>query len=182
MYSPEEDVKKEVPGTEFPDGSESTREEDSRNGGEDDPLLEDDANEESESGGADGEDGGDEGEGKPDFDGKFCEWMESRGVEPGLQGEARSAMEIISEAFGYGNGRTKGATGTECLFELVLRSAGYVRAVKEAETRGEVRGRNASIEELMELRTGSDGVPHPGTAEPGRRRCGSSIFDLARQA
>ena len=57
------------------------------------------------------------------------------------------------------------------------------RAVKEADAAGEIRGRNAAIEERLLTRNDSDGIPHPGGGHgAGATTHAFSIFDLARSA
>lgn len=60
----------------------------------------------------------------------------------------------------------------------------YIRElITQAEERGEIRGRNARIAELMREIHDSDGVPHPGSGPQSIRRPGpASIFDLAKYA
>lgn len=55
--------------------------------------------------------------------------------------------------------------------------------IARAEERGEIRGRNARIAELMREIHDSDGVPHPGSGrQTFRQPTPSSIFDLAKYA
>lgn len=66
------------------------------------------------------------------------------------------------------------------LFEIIRRGVEYDYAVEQATTAGELKGRNARIEELMEEE--GDGVPHPtgGSGTFNRTRT-PSIFDLAKE-
>ena len=52
----------------------------------------------------------------------------------------------------------------------------------EADAAGELRGRNASIDELTDLMLDSDGVPHASGCGAGAKPKVSTIFDLAREA
>lgn len=67
--------------------------------------------------------------------------------------------------------------------QLLAMGLDYERAVKEADAAGEIRGRNAAIEEKLLTRNDSDGIPHPGCGQGGTPAQHSfSIFDLARNA
>lgn len=67
--------------------------------------------------------------------------------------------------------------------QLLALGLDYERAVKEADAAGEIRGRNAAIEEKLLTRNDSDGIPHPGCGQGGTPAKHSfSIFDLARNA
>lgn len=67
--------------------------------------------------------------------------------------------------------------------QLLALGLDYERAVKEADAAGEIRGRNAAIEEKLLTRNDSDGIPHPGCGQGGTPAQHSfSIFDLARNA
>lgn len=67
--------------------------------------------------------------------------------------------------------------------QLLALGLDYERAVKEADVAGEIRGRNAAIEEKLLTRNDSDGIPHPGCGQGGTPAQHSfSIFDLARNA
>lgn len=66
---------------------------------------------------------------------------------------------------------------------LIALGLDYERAVKEADAAGEIRGRNAAIEERLLTRNDSDGIPHPGGGHgAGATTHAFSIFDLARSA
>ncbi len=55
--------------------------------------------------------------------------------------------------------------------------------IAEAEARGELRGRNAKIAELMKEIHDSDGLPHPSAGQGAKLSPRpSNIFDLAREA
>lgn len=68
------------------------------------------------------------------------------------------------------------------LFEILMRGVDYDNAVEEATLAGELRGRNARIEELMNEEAEGDGVPHPqsGSGLFNSRRA-PSIFELAKE-
>ncbi len=70
------------------------------------------------------------------------------------------------------------------LLEVALRGLDYERAVAQAYSEGELKGRNTQIEEKYMRPEDSDGLPHPsGHGNSGRSaRRVSSIFDLARDA
>lgn len=67
--------------------------------------------------------------------------------------------------------------------ELLALGLDYERAVKEADAAGEIRGRNAAIEEKLLTLDDGDGIPHPGCGQGAASPMKSlSIFDLARNA
>lgn len=72
---------------------------------------------------------------------------------------------------------------TDETVRLIALGLDYERAVKEADAAGEIRGRNAAIEERLLTRNDSDGIPHPGGGHgAGATTHAFSIFDLARSA
>lgn len=72
---------------------------------------------------------------------------------------------------------------TDGTVRLIALGLDYERAVKEADAAGEIRGRNAAIEERLLTRNDSDGIPHPGGGHgAGATTHAFSIFDLARSA
>lgn len=72
---------------------------------------------------------------------------------------------------------------TDGTVRLIALGLDYERAVKEADAAGELRGRNAAIEERLLTRNDSDGIPHPrGGHGAGATTHAFSIFDLARSA
>lgn len=72
---------------------------------------------------------------------------------------------------------------TDETVRLIALGLDYERAVKEADAAGEIRGRNAAIEERLLTRNDSDGIPHPGGGHgAGATTHTFSIFDLARSA
>lgn len=74
-------------------------------------------------------------------------------------------------------------TITDETVRLIALGLDYERAVKEADAAGEIRGRNAAIEERLLTRNDSDGIPHPGGGHgAGATTHAFSIFDLARSA
>lgn len=74
-------------------------------------------------------------------------------------------------------------TITDETVRLIALGLDYERAVKEADAAGELRGRNAAIEERLLTRNDSDGIPHPGGGHgAGATTHAFSIFDLARSA
>jgi hypothetical protein len=60
----------------------------------------------------------------------------------------------------------------------------YDEDLEKASVEGELRGRNATIDEHLKLLEDSDGLPHPGEGQagPSVQRRPMSIFDLARGA
>ena len=64
----------------------------------------------------------------------------------------------------------------------LLKAVSYERMLEEADAAGELRGRNASIDELTDLMLDSDGVPHASGCGAGAKPKVSTIFDLAREA
>lgn len=109
----------------------------------------------------------------PDLAETFAAWLDANIADEERRQSALDAMGILTGCLDSGE-------WSETLFDLIARGADYSRAVAEAETAGEVRGRNASIDELTELEYATDGVPHPGTGSDTGR--GPSIFDIARDA
>lgn len=103
----------------------------------------------------------------------FGEWLEANVADGERRASALEGIGILGACIESGE-------WSEELFDLIARGADYARAVAEAESRGEVRGRNANIEELMELEYATDGVPHPGSGTNTGRS--PSIFDVARDA
>jgi len=106
----------------------------------------------------------------------FEAWLQDSGQEEALSDETRRAVGRIADVM-------RGAEADDALFEIISRGCDYERAVESALESGEIKGRNASIDELKALTTDSDGLPHPGTGCGGDRGSRSpSIFDLARGA
>lgn len=106
----------------------------------------------------------------------FKRWLAEVEQDEERRSRAESAMKQIERAFLTGSSE-------EEVFRLVAKGADYDHAVACAEKSGEIRGRNASIEELMAEEKASDGVPHPGTGSVGFTDGRSpSIFELARGA
>lgn len=103
----------------------------------------------------------------------FAAWLDENVADEQRRQSALDAMAILS-------GCLESGEWSELLFDLIAKGADYSRAVTEAETVGEVRGRNASIDELMELEYATDGVPHPASGADTSRA--PSIFDVARSA
>lgn len=103
----------------------------------------------------------------------FGEWLDANVPDGERRSSALEGIGVLGDCIESGE-------WSEELFDLIARGADYARAVAEAESRGEVRGRNANIEELMELEYATDGVPHPGSGTNIGRS--PSIFDVARDA
>ena len=109
-------------------------------------------------------------------------------------------LDRDSEAAGFGSGLTEeDFAKAEELGELIcrdrmagsysvqsrnalLKAVSYERMLEEADAAGELRGRNASIDELTDLMLDSDGVPHASGCGAGVKPKVSTIFDLAREA
>lgn len=109
-------------------------------------------------------------------------------------------LDRDSEAAGFGSGLTEeDFAKAEELGELIcrdrmagsysvqsrnalLKAVSYERMLEEADAAGELRGRNASIDELTDLMLDSDGVPHASGCGAGAKSKVSTIFDLAREA
>ena len=109
-------------------------------------------------------------------------------------------LDRDSEAAGFGSGLTEeDFAKAEELGELIcrdrmagsysvqsrnalLKAVSYERMLEEADAAGELRGRNASIDELTDLMHDSDGVPHASGCGAGAKPKVSTIFDLAREA
>ncbi len=108
-------------------------------------------------------------------------------------------LDRDSEAAGFGSGLTEeDFAKAEELGELIcrdrmagsysvqsrnalLKAVSYERMLEEADAAGELRGRNASIDELTDLMLDSDGVPHASGCGAGAKPKVSTIFDLARE-
>ena len=109
-------------------------------------------------------------------------------------------LDRDSEAAGFGSGLTEeDFAKAEELGELIcrdrmagsysvqsrnalLKAVSYERMLEEADAAGELRGRNASIDELTDLMLDSDGVPHASGCGAGAKPKVSTIFDLAKEA
>jgi len=105
----------------------------------------------------------------------FKAWLEDSMPEKERREAALSAMSTVCDSL-------CGGKYDETVFDIIAKGADYGRAVSEAEHVGEVRGRNASIDELMAMEKEDDGVPHPGSGGGDIGNSMPSIFDLAREA
>lgn len=105
----------------------------------------------------------------------FGAWLEENVPDEEVRRDALSAMSMIVTAVSTG-------VYDDAFFRIVSKGADYDRAVREAEENGEIRGRNASIDELMADEYGDDGVPHPSQSGGGSCARAASIFDIAREA
>ncbi|MCM1369240.1 MAG: hypothetical protein NC204_02590 [Candidatus Amulumruptor caecigallinarius] len=106
----------------------------------------------------------------------FRQWLEEQGYSEDRCGLINNRYAELLEKFR--NGDFKGE-----LFPMLVRDFDFEDALKEAEMRGELKGRNSAIEELTQIYSGSDGIPHPGaSAGITSSRYAPSIFDLARDA
>lgn len=81
----------------------------------------------------------------------------------------------------------RGADADEALFEIISRGCDYERAVESALETGEIKGRNASIDELQAVSLDDDGLPHPAqpaaaTAETARRVSSTSPEARCKQS
>lgn len=105
----------------------------------------------------------------------FEAWLEDSIDDDERREIARDAMSQIQTAFSNGK-------FDDLVFEVIAKGADYDRAILEAEEAGEIRGRNATIEDLTRD-CDDDGIPHPGS-NGGGNLTGRvpSIFDLARDA
>lgn len=105
----------------------------------------------------------------------FLEWVKDRGLDEDSKEDILKIIRQIEMSV------TDGAID-ESVFEILIKGVSYDQSVAEAAEAGEIKGRNARIEELIESGQEGDGVPHPvggGSFSAGRR---PSIFDLARDA
>ena len=121
-------------------------------------------------------------------------------AETETEAVGRLGLDRDSEAAGFGSGLTEeDFAKAEELGELIcrdrmagsysvqsrnalLKAVSYERMLEEADAAGELRGRNASIDELTDLMLDSDGVPHASGCGAGAKPKVSTIFDLAREA
>ena len=105
----------------------------------------------------------------------FEAWLTDAGLDAEGAEAAKEALGLVSDSISSGN-------FNDIFFNLITKGAAYDRAVEEAEIAGEVRGRNAKIDELRNAVT-DDGLPHPGAGGGGSiPNRAPSIFDLARDA
>lgn len=116
-----------------------------------------------------------DGKRKDEMISAFEAWLEDSEMSPEALESARDAVGMIADSLDNGE-------YDDVIFDLIAKGADYPRAVEVAGTAGEIRGRNARIDELKQVVT-DDGVPHPG-ASGGSPLTGRtpSIFDLAREA
>lgn len=105
----------------------------------------------------------------------FEAWLTATVTDPAAIETVRPALEILLNAL------TNGCCD-EALFELLAKGLDYERAITEAESAGEIKGRNARIDELIATGPDDDGVPHPGVSSGPLRKNAPSIFDIARTA
>lgn len=104
----------------------------------------------------------------------FEAWLEDSLDDDDRRDSARDAMTHIHNAISDGE-------FDDLFFEVIANGADYDRAIEEAMQAGELKGRNAAIEEITS-QTEDDGVPHPGASGGGRLHGQNpSIFDLARR-
>lgn len=117
----------------------------------------------------------------------FERWLDERGIDGERKERSLSVYRNLRDADCDKEDNSE-------IFEIVLKGVDYDSALKEmenreqlavieAESRGEVRGRNAAIEEMVAKETQSDGLPHlgPSSGVYSSER-GPSIFELARGA
>ena len=104
---------------------------------------------------------------------RFDKWCEDKEIHEGVK---ENALRMI------GRVETAIVTGVidNSIYDYLLKGADYSRAVREAAAAGELKGRNARIEELMIQEEDGDGVPHPGNANAPDSGRAPSIFELAR--
>ncbi len=107
----------------------------------------------------------------------FDSWLKANVEDEAARAAATEAMGAVETAL---KDFAENQAEPVMLFELIAKGADYSRAVTEAETAGEIRGRNARIEEERELRFNDDGVPHPGAGGNCREMPMPSIFQVAR--
>lgn len=104
----------------------------------------------------------------------FKAWV-GENAEPNMREKLTASVDGALEASGS-------EESLSALFGLIAKGADYERAVAEALTEGEIKGRNSNITEQMELAFDSDGVPHPGVGGNIYNAPVPSIFELARDA
>ena len=99
-----------------------------------------------------------------------------------VEGDDAEIDEAITWLFKVGRDASKGIVNPEDL-RLAIKAMTFDRATADAEYQGEVRGRNAKIEEKMRSAEG-DGMPQLGsrTIPVRENRRANSIFDLAEGA
>ena len=104
------------------------------------------------------------------------DWLKDKEISDNVRESMQLAVSMIESA-------VNDNAIDEALMEMLFRGADYDRAIADAAEAGEIRGRNARIEELMTEESEGDGVPHPDTGG-GSFKTGRlpSIFDLARNA
>ena len=71
---------------------------------------------------------------------------------------------------------------TEESLQMALKALGHDTDVEEARLEGEVKGRNAKIEEKLRAKSKSDGLPRLAGSAPAPTKKGNSLFSLAMEA
>lgn len=104
-------------------------------------------------------------------------WLAGRDYDESAAAAVREALTALC------CGESLSADASSGLFELLMRGADFDRAVAAAEEAGEIKGRNASIDELTAELQPADGLPHPCAGSAGvYAQTAPSIFQLAREA
>lgn len=100
------------------------------------------------------------------------------GEEILTEDEAEQAIQIFAQMIDdINSNHLSDSTAT-----ALQSAANYSRAIEEAHASGIAEGRNANIDEIISLKMGSDGLPHPGASGGGADMDAPSIFRLAREA
>lgn len=109
------------------------------------------------------------------FEDAALAYAESRNIDLDLISNSLSTIQQIAGAW-------IDAIPSDLIFDLAVKATNYDADIKKAETEGEIRGRNAKIEEEILAPMQGDGVPHLQNTMVGRSRSAGSIFDVARNA
>lgn len=105
-------------------------------------------------------------------------WLANLGIDRESEAEVEKALGLLLSAMTPVTQEIP-----EELLGLISRGAIFERELQRREAEAELRGKNIGIEQMMNLATGTDGLPHPSTSDS-KRKCSDSndIFAMARGA
>lgn len=114
---------------------------------------------------------------------KLDAWLDQKGLGEDTPEEDRFLLDTLRSAVAMIENAVNENAVDEAIFEVLFRGVNYDRAIAVAAEAGELKGRNARIDELIAEENASDGVPHPGSGNGSfNTNRAPSIFDLARNA
>lgn len=114
---------------------------------------------------------------------KLDAWLDQKGLGEDTPEEDRFLLDTLRSAVAMIENAVNENAVDEAIFEVLFRGVNYDRAIAVAAEAGELKGRNARIDELITEENASDGVPHPGSGNGSfNTNRAPSIFDLARKA